>query len=130
MQAGVDRQRIEQVLLNLLSNAHKYSDEGAVIQVMVKKINGSAEIRVTGKGPDIPEQDRPHMFEPFFRISGTQSDTIPGRGLGLSIARAFVELHGGRIGFDSIPETGPSFYFTRPLSGGSAKQTGNPLEDD
>jgi signal transduction histidine kinase len=121
----VDRQRIEQVLLNLLSNAHKYSDEGAVIDVTVKKINGSAEVRVTGKGPDIPEQDRPHMFEPFFRGSATQSRTIPGRGLGLSIARAFVELHGGQIGFDSIPETGPSFYFTLPLSDSSPERIGN-----
>ena len=121
----VDRQRIEQVVLNLLSNAHKYSDEGAVIEITVKKINGNAEVRVTGKGPDIPEQDRPHMFEPFFRGSGPQSRTIPGRGLGLSIARAFVELHGGQIGFDSIPETGPSFYFTLPLSSNP-----EPLEDE
>ena len=121
----VDRQRIEQVLLNLLSNAHKYSDEGAVIQVTVKKINGSAEIRVTGKGPDIPEKDHPHMFEPFFRGSGPQSRAIPGRGLGLSIARAFVELHGGQIGFDSIPETGPSFYFTLPLSDSSLEPPGD-----
>jgi signal transduction histidine kinase len=76
-----------------------------------------AEIRVTCKGPDIPEADGPYMFEPFFRGSGDRTRSTPGRGLGLSIAKAFVELHGGEIEFDSIPDRGPSFWFTLPLSG-------------
>ena len=54
----------------------------------------------------------------------------PGPGLGPPLARAFVDLTGGQIGFDSIPETGPSFYFTLPLSGNSPERFGNPLEDD
>ncbi|NQW16143.1 MAG: GAF domain-containing protein [Chloroflexi bacterium] len=116
--ARIDRHRTEQVLLNLLSNSHKYSNENTEISVAAKRKNGVAEIRVTGNGPDIPEADRPHMFEPFFRGSADWTRSTPGRGLGLSIAKAFVELHGGKIGFDSVPGRGPSFYFTLPLSGG------------
>ena len=115
--ARIDRHRCEQVLLNLLSNSHKYSDEEATISVAVTRKGRMAEIRVIGKGPDIPEADGPHMFEPFFRDSGDRTRITPGRGLGLSIAKAFVELHGGEIGFDSVPDRGPSFYFTLPLSG-------------
>lgn len=83
----------------------------------VSRKDGMAEIRVTCKGPDIPEADGPYMFEPFFRGSGDRTRSTPGRGLGLSIAKAFVELHGGEIEFDSIPDRGPSFWFTLPLSG-------------
>jgi signal transduction histidine kinase len=117
--ARIDRHRCEQVLLNLLSNAHKYSDEESSISVGVARQGSMAEIRVTGMGPDIPEADGPYMFEPFFRGSGDRSRNTPGRGLGLSIAKAFVELHDGEIGFDSVPDRGPSFYFTLPLSGAS-----------
>ncbi len=113
----MDRQRIEQVILNLLSNAQKYTEDNAPIEINATRQDGSVLIRVTGYGPDIPAEDKPHLFEPFFHGSGQAARRSPGRGLGLAIARAFVELHDGEIGFESIPAIGPSLYFTLPLTG-------------
>ena len=93
----VDRFRFEQVLLNLLSNAHRYTPDMGNITVRCWEANGEVTIAVSDSGPGVPEQERERIFEPFFR--GDRS----GLGLGLAIAKSVVELHSGRIWVESGP---------------------------
>lgn len=110
----VDRRRIEQALLNLLYNAQKYSPTGSTIRVQCRTVDGWYEIRIVDEGVGVREEDRPYLFEPYFRGAG-QDTTLPeGRGLGLSIARDLVELHGGQVGYEPLPR-GSAFYVRLPL---------------
>ena len=116
----VDRRRVEQALLNLLYNAQKYSPTGSTIRVECRSLDDWYEIRVMDEGVGVREEDRPYLFEPYFRGAG-QGTTLPeGRGLGLSIARDLVELHGGEVGYEPL-EQGSAFYLRLPL--------GTPQED-
>lgn len=105
----VDRFRFEQVLLNLLSNAHRYTPAQGTITVRCWETRGQVTIAVNDSGPGVPEQDRERIFEPFFR--GDRS----GLGLGLAIAKSVVELHNGRIWVEAGPEgSGSSFCVSLP----------------
>ncbi len=109
---SVDRRRIEQVLNNLLSNAHKFTPEGGHIRVGVQEQKEFVEVRIQDDGPGIPLQEQERIFEKFYTL-----DTHRGRagvGLGLYIARQLVDLHGGSIGVKSQPGAGSAFYFTIP----------------
>jgi signal transduction histidine kinase len=118
-----DPYRLAQVLLNLLMNASKYSVPDDVIELEVTRERGGARIRVTDHGPGIPEAERELIFLRYAR--GVRAvDTTAGLGLGLTIARALVELHGGRIWVESTPGGGASFYVTLPLP--SARTTNKP----
>ena len=98
-----DRLRFEQVLINLLSNAQRYSPERGHMTVTTKLENGETVIRVKDSGPGVPPQDRDLIFEPFHR--GDRS----GLGLGLAIAKSLVELHNGRIWVESKNGLGSTF---------------------
>ncbi len=110
-----DRQRVQQILVNLVGNACKYTPQGG--QVDVSLCNGNAEVRVdirdTGVG--ITRSAQPYIFTPFYRADNPLRDEVGGTGLGLSITRKLVELHGGRIWFESIEGQGSTFSFTLPL---------------
>jgi len=110
-----DRQRIEQVALNLIGNACKYTPRGG--QVWVSLRNGGDELRVDVRdtGVGIAEEAQQHIFTPFYRADNPLRDEVGGTGLGLSITRRLVELHGGRIWFESATERGSTFSFTLPL---------------
>jgi signal transduction histidine kinase len=108
-----DRRRIRQVLLNLLSNAAKFTDEGSV-QLSVKKREGELLFSVRDTGPGIAPDDQTVIFEPF-----KQTDAgirhAGGTGLGLPISKRLVEAHGGKLWVESTPGEGSAFYYTLPV---------------
>jgi two-component system sensor histidine kinase MtrB len=108
-----DAERLGQVLNNLLSNAIKYSPNGGVVEIDVGTVDGEATISVTDHGIGIAKQDLEQVFQPF-RRTGPSRETIPGVGLGLSVARRIVEAHGGRIEVESEPGAGSTFTVNVP----------------
>ena len=114
-----DAMRLRQVLINLLSNAAKFTDEGAITITAVVKArpNGQPEvvISVTDTGPGIALEDQKKLFQPFSQVDSSPTRKTGGTGLGLSISRRLVELHGGVIDVSSEVGKGSTFYFTLPL---------------
>jgi len=109
-----DERKIKQVLLNLLSNALKFTGEGGRIDVRAGLADGMAEISVTDTGVGIAPEDQETVFEEFRQV-GTAAKKVEGTGLGLALCRKFVELHGGRIWVTSRPGAGSTFAFTIPV---------------
>jgi PAS domain S-box-containing protein len=112
--AQVDEQRLEQVLLNLLSNAHKYGREGGTIRLSLARRPDEVVLAVADDGPGIAEADQAHIFERYYRSEAEATRRKQGSGLGLPIARALVELHGGRLWVESTPGTGATFWIALP----------------
>ncbi|MCL4459892.1 MAG: ATP-binding protein [Chloroflexi bacterium] len=112
-----DRRRVEQILTNLLSNAHRYTPRGGSIRIAAHAGDGDIIVQVSDTGPGIPLAEREHIFMKFYR--GRRAKTAPrgGTGLGLSIAKAIVELHGGRIWLGDETEQGTTIFFTLPQGG-------------
>jgi len=110
-----DERKVKQVLLNLLSNALKFTPEGGQIDVRARVHNGEAEISVADTGEGIAPEDQKAVFEEFRQV-GTAAKKVEGTGLGLAISRKFIELHGGRIWVKSQLGTGSTFAFTLPLT--------------
>ncbi|MCP4518840.1 MAG: HAMP domain-containing protein, partial [Delftia sp.] len=112
-----DRQRLAQVLFNLLSNALRHTPPGGQITVSAQQ-GGGGDVRVSvqDSGEGIPSAELPHVFERFYRADCARSRYTGGSGLGLSIARSLVEAHGGRIWADSIEGQGSTFTLTLPLT--------------
>jgi signal transduction histidine kinase len=109
-----DEQRIAQVLLNLLGNAIKFTEEGeVVVEATVSK--ETFLISVSDTGPGLSEADQKMIFEEFHQADGSSTREKGGTGLGLSISKKLVEMHGGRIWVDSILEKGSAFRFTLPV---------------
>ncbi|HEX4372394.1 MAG TPA: PAS domain-containing sensor histidine kinase [Puia sp.] len=111
-----DRQRISQVLINLLNNAIKYSPDSETIHVRMAKRNNEASVIVKDYGIGISKADQQKIFERFYRAEGISEKTFPGFGIGLFIAAEIISRHGGNIGVDSEPGKGSSFYFSLPLA--------------
>jgi len=109
-----DEQRIAQVLLNLLGNAIKFTEEGE-IRVEVVVSNESFLVSVSDKGPGLSEADQKKIFEEFRQADGSSTREKGGTGLGLSIAKRIVEMHGGRIWVESSLGKGSIFWFTLPV---------------
>jgi signal transduction histidine kinase len=110
-----DERKVKQVLLNLLSNALKFTSEGGRIDVRAAVRDGMAEISVTDTGVGIALEDQEAVFEEFRQV-GSASKKVEGTGLGLAISRKFIELHGGRIRVESELGMGSTFTFTLPHS--------------
>jgi two-component system sensor histidine kinase/response regulator len=113
----IDRERISQVVLNLLSNARKYSQTDAPVLVKLERQGDEALISVTDQGVGIPPEKLAHIFERFYRVSEVdeQIGTSSGVGLGLYIAQKIVERHDGRLTVTSIPGQGSTFTIHLPL---------------
>jgi signal transduction histidine kinase len=111
-----DRERIGQVITNLLLNAIKYSPDNSDIQVTAQATDDVAEISISDKGYGIPEEDQPKIFDRFFRAMTNYNDTYPGMGLGLYISAQIIERHNGTIWVKSELGKGSTFYFTVPLA--------------
>jgi signal transduction histidine kinase len=109
-----DEQRLRQVLDNLISNAIKYSPEGGVIEVGGMNDGASVTVYVRDQGVGLSEQDQERVFERFYRVDSALSRKTQGTGLGLFLARAIVEAHGGKMRVESEPGHGSTFYFTLP----------------
>ena len=112
-----DERKVKQVLLNLLSNALKFTPEGGRIEVRAGVHDGFAEIAVTDTGVGIAPEDQEAVFEEFRQV-GTADKKVEGTGLGLALSRKFIELHGGRIWVTSAVGVGSTFTFTLPVRGG------------
>ena len=109
-----DEQRIAQVLLNLLGNAIKFTDEGEV-RVEVTESDETFIVSVADTGPGISEADQKIIFDEFQQTDGSSTREKGGSGLGLSIVKKIVEMHGGRIGVESDVGKGSTFRFTLPV---------------
>jgi signal transduction histidine kinase len=114
--ADVEPDRIRQILVNLITNAHEYSPEGANIGVTARTDGAELEIAVSDDGPGIPEDQLDQIFERFTRGEAGLTQRVGGTGLGLAIAKSLVEAHGGRIEAESTPGSGSVFRFRLPLS--------------
>lgn len=112
----VEADRIRQVLVNLLTNAHEYSPEGASIAVMARVAGAEVEIAVSDNGPGIPPDQLEHIFERFVRGEAGLTQRVGGTGLGLPISKSLVELHGGELAVDSTVGVGSTFSFRLPLA--------------
>lgn len=108
-----DPNRIEQVLMNLLSNAGKYGDPGTEIRVVLAQRDGEVEIAVSNRGKDLTPEDLSKLFTRFYRTQRAQTSTTQGLGLGLYITKGLVEAHGGRIWAESASGI-TTFRFTLP----------------
>jgi len=117
IEAEVDEDRISQVLINLFSNARKYSVKGSPITIILQQSGYETMIMVRDMGVGIPSEAIPHIFDQFYRVPGIepQNGERAGLGLGLYISRKIVERHGGHIEVQSIPGTGSSFTVLLPL---------------
>jgi signal transduction histidine kinase len=109
-----DERRISQVLLNLLGNAIKFTEEGEV-RLQVTSSDGAFLLSVSDTGPGISKEDQSTIFEEFQQADPSSTKTKGGTGLGLSIARRIVELHGGRIWVASSLGQGSTFSFALPV---------------
>lgn len=112
-----DKIRIEQILINITSNAIKYTPDGGRISLRLHDLGDRAEITITDNGVGIPEEDIPHLFERFYRVEKARSSDKGGTGLGLAIAKEFAAAHGGDIRVSSIVGKGTTFTVTLPKQG-------------
>jgi len=110
-----DERKVKQVLLNLLSNAIKFTPEGGRVEVHAGLSDGFAEISVTDTGVGIAPEDHEAVFEEFRQVGTDYAKKHEGTGLGLTLSRRFVELHGGRIWVKSELNQGATFTFTLPV---------------
>lgn len=115
-----DRDRLQQVLTNLLDNAVKYSPAGEEVKVTAFQVDSQLQIEVADRGPGIPSDQQRLIFEKFGRGHSAGSPGKPGTGLGLFIARSIAEAHGGSLEVSSAPDLGATFTLTLPL-GASAR---------
>jgi signal transduction histidine kinase len=113
-----DRQRLAQVLLNLLSNALRHTPPNGHITVTARQV-GEREVQVAVRdsGEGIPEADLVHIFERFYRTDRVRSRDTGGSGLGLTIARSLIAAHGGRIWATSAEGEGSTFAIALPVPG-------------
>ena len=109
-----DRERIIQLLTNLVGNALKFTPRGGAVSVTVHETDASVTIEVDDTGPGIPAEELPHVFERFYRGTNTGEARASGSGLGLAIVRSIVEMHGGEIEVASVIGEGTEFRITLP----------------
>ena len=114
LQVIADPQGVEQILLNLIDNAAKYTPEGGTITVRAERGEGEVRIEVVDNGPGIEPRHRDRIFERFYRIDEGRSREAGGTGLGLSIVHHLAEGMGGQAGFEPAPGGGSLFWFTLP----------------
>ncbi len=116
IQVNGDRDRLKQVLINLISNAIKYTPNGGEVYLSLSRVGDTARIIVRDTGPGIPSEDLPHIFERFYRAEKSRTRSkVGGFGLGLSIAFWIVNNHGGKIEVDSAEGKGTTFCIYLPI---------------
>jgi PAS domain S-box-containing protein len=113
----IDSDRLTQVLTNLISNAAKFSPPGGTVRIRIEREDPGVRITVSDNGPGIPAEFCARIFQKFAQADASDSRAKSGTGLGLSIAKTITEKLGGRIGFDTVPGKGTSFYIILPLHG-------------
>jgi signal transduction histidine kinase/ActR/RegA family two-component response regulator len=115
---SIDAMKIRQVMINLLSNAAKFTEQGSItVQAGIEEVLDGTQkviVRVIDTGPGISEEDQKKLFQPFSQVDGSLTRKTGGSGLGLSISQHFIHMHGGEIGLQSEVGKGTTFYFTLP----------------
>ena len=113
-----DAHRVGQVVTNFLTNALKYSPPTAPVRVSLSASDAEARVAIQDNGPGLTPEQQTHIWDRFHRVPGIkqQSGTGAGLGLGLHISRTIIEYHEGRVGIDSTPKKGSTFWFTVPLT--------------
>lgn len=110
----VDPDLMQQVFYNLLGNAEKFSPNGATIHVSAVERASTVDVSIRDEGPGIPESEVEHVFKQFYRVRDDQGEAKEGSGLGLTIVRNIINLHGGKIEVEGGQGTGATFSFTIP----------------
>jgi PAS domain S-box-containing protein len=120
-----DAMRVRQVLINFLSNAAKFTEEGEIVvkayQEQLDNGQPAVTITVTDTGPGIAEEDQAKLFQPFSQVDASLTRKVGGSGLGLSICHHLIQMHNGRIGVNSAPGKGSTFYFSIPVAQGKSQ---------
>lgn len=119
IQVLADADRLAQIMINLLSNALRYTSQGGsvIVRVEKKRRADNIEVSVQDTGIGIPQEDLPHVFDRFYRVDDSRSRSKGGSGIGLTITKSLVQAHGGVIWAESDgPEKGATFRFTLPLA--------------
>lgn len=111
-----DKDRINQVVVNIVSNALKYTPEGGNITVVSGQQEQSVYVKISDTGMGIPEKDLPHIFDRFYRVDKARSRKMGGTGLGLAIAKEIIEAHEGTISIDSIYQKGTTVTIKLPVA--------------
>ncbi|HEU4962986.1 MAG TPA: ATP-binding protein [Bacilli bacterium] len=111
----VDRSRIKQVLINLIGNAIRYTQAGDTVEVRAEGVTGGVAVEVVDDGPGIPPESLPYLFERFYRVEGSRNRKSGGMGIGLALAKEYVEAHEGTISVQSELGEGTTFRVTWPL---------------
>ena len=111
----MDKAKIKQVILNILSNAIKYTPEFGSVDISVDTVDNFVDIYISDNGIGIPEEDIEHIFERFYRVDKGRSRQQGGTGLGLSIAQDIVTAHGGTISASSEINRGSTFRISLPV---------------
>lgn len=111
----IDAERFEQVLINILDNALKYSSEDSSVHLEVRQSGENTEITVSDQGDGIPEKDVQFLFDRFYRVEKSRSRNSGGTGLGLAISKEIVEAHGGTIQIESEPNKGTTVIIKLPV---------------
>lgn len=120
-----DRDRLGQVVTNLLANAIRYNQDGGQVDVRVERVNGHAMVSVSDNGIGIPAEELPHIFDRFYRVDRARSRAEGGSGLGLAICQSVVEAHGGQITARSEPQHGTTLEVRLPLLPESSAESQN-----
>ena len=114
----VERQRLMQVLSNLLSNSIKYSDENGKVEIFVREQDSIVSLTVKDYGPGIPAEFHSRIFERFAQVDSSETRKRGDTGLGLAIARELIQQMHGQIGFESVQGEGASFFIQLPVGTG------------
>ncbi|MBL8378249.1 MAG: HAMP domain-containing protein [Burkholderiales bacterium] len=117
-----DERKFKQIMLNLLSNAVKFTGDGGRVTVACHRNGETIEVSVADTGIGIAPEDQPKVFEEFVQVGSNYATKREGTGLGLPLARRFVELHGGRMWLESTPGAGSTFFFSLPLQQGAQEE--------
>ncbi len=115
IRVNADRDKIEQVIINLVSNAVKYSEKGKPVQITCDQDGSTLKLSVKDTGMGIEQKDIAKLFQPHSRIKTIQTEKISGFGIGLYLCAEIIKYHGGNIGVDSEPGKGSIFWFTLPV---------------
>ncbi len=110
-----DERKFKQILVNLLTNAVKFTPDGGKVDVLARRHGGALEVAVRDTGIGIAEEDQQAVFEEFRQVGRHYTNKQEGTGLGLALTRRFVELHGGAVRLESVPGKGSTFTFTIPV---------------
>jgi signal transduction histidine kinase len=113
-----DPDALEQAVLNLLTNAIKYSGDSREIGLQLRRVGDGAEIQVVDRGIGIPPEEQERIFGKFYRVPTRENELLPGTGLGLTLVEHVARAHGGRVAVESRPGAGSTFSIRIPLESG------------